>query len=432
MKIALFSDTFTPEVNGVSMSVRMLKEGLEAQGHEVWMIAPQNPLSKFSEERVVRIPSLPVFILPENRAATPIEPRVMSLVKEHSFDLIHVHTEFGVGLLGFRAGKRYDIPLVYTYHTVWEQYTHYVTVRPIDPAAKLAVRLATREITSRANRIIAPTNKTANLLRSYKAITPIDIIPTGVDLSRFSPADEAALSRIKNIKESYGIEHFEHVLVSVGRVAPEKSIFELLKMTEPYLIKNPNTVFLIVGDGSSLNELKKFAAKSPAKDQFVFTGTIPWEEVPDYYRLADIFVGNSSTETQGLTFIESLACGTPISCRYNECFDGIIEDGISGTLFSSAKDYLPSIEALLNDSELYDSRKKAGLEAAARISKESFVQKVIRCYEDAISGHDLMGGRRSFGRAITHYSEVIKNKVQPGNAEGKSNSPIDSGNPPRR
>lgn len=432
MKIALFSDTFTPEVNGVSMSVRMLKEGLEAQGHEVWTIAPQNPLAKYAEERVVRIPSLPVFILPENRAATPIEPRVMSLIKEHRFDLIHVHTEFGVGLLGFRAGKRYDIPLVYTYHTVWEQYTHYVTVRPIDPAAKLAVRFATREISSRASRIIAPTGKTANLLRSYRAITPIDVIPTGVDLSRFSPANKAASARIAKIKTKHGIANFEHVLISVGRVAPEKSVYELLKMTEPYLIKNPDTVFLIVGDGSSLSELKKFAAKSPAKAQFVFTGTIPWEEVPDYYRLADVFVGNSSTETQGLTFIESLACGTPIVCRYNECFDGIIEDGVSGTLFTDTEDYLPSVSALLNDPELNMARREAGFEAATHISKESFVQKVINCYEDAISAHHLTGGRRTLGRTITHYSDVIKNKVQPSNTERKANSTINRSNPPTR
>lgn len=419
MKIALFSDSFTPEINGVAMSVRMLREGLMALGHEVWVFAPYNPLASFSEERIVRIPSLPIFILPENRMASPLDWRIMKIVRDQHFDIIHVHTEFGVGGFGFRAHEYYGTPLIYTSHTVWEEYTHYIAFKPVDPAAKYAVRLAIRELADRANRVIAPTKKTADLLRSYKVGAPIDIIPTGVDLSRFYPATEEERPRVEELKRKWNLARFSRLLVSIGRVAPEKSIKELILMTEPYLAQNPDTALLVVGDGSALADLKKMVARSPHAEQIIFTGTIPWEEVPDFYRLADVFVGNSHTETQGLTFIESLACGTPIVCRHNECFDGIIEDGVSGSLFINEEDYIPHLTAILNDDKLYQERVAAGLIAAKNISKERFVEQVVRCYEDALACEELLEHRsRSLVRTIAKYSGVIKNKVQPPDQEG--------------
>lgn len=418
MKIALFSDSYAPEANGVAMSVRMLHEGLVARGHDVWVFAPQNPIAQKSEKQVVRIPSLPIFILPENRMATPLDPRIMKIVREQKFDIIHVHTEFGVGGFGFRAHEYYDIPLIYTSHTVWEEYTHYIAFEPVDPAAKYVVRLAIKEVADRADRVVAPTKKTADLLRSYKVISPIDIIPTGVDLSRFSPANEEDALRIEQIKERWGLKKFERILVTIGRVAPEKSVKELLLMTEPYLVANPDTAFVIVGDGSAMKDLRKIAEKSAAQDQIVFTGTIPWEEVPDYYRLADVFIGNSHTETQGLTFIEALACGAPIVCRHNECFEGIIEDGVSGSLFRREEDFLPALEQLLGDEDLYATRVKAGLTAAKNISVDRFVDQIIRSYEDALETRKLLGERpMTLVRAITKYSDVVKSKMYPTDSE---------------
>lgn len=383
MKIALFSDTYAPEINGVAMSVRMLHEGLVERGHDVHVFAPYNPEGA-KDPSIVRIPSLPIYIIP-NRLATPLVPGLLSRIGEEDFDIIHTHTEFGVGSYGFRAHGKYEVPLVHTYHTVWEDYTHYVALKPFDPAAKRIVRIAARETASRTTRVIAPTKKTHDLLRSYGINEPIDIIPTGVDLKRFSPRAQEHNEEIARFKAKWGLDRFETILLSLGRIAPEKSVIELVEMTADYLRANPKTALLVVGDGVSLKDVRARVSQLGLEDQIIFTGLIPWEQVPNLYRLADLFVNNSSTETQGLTYIESIASGTPIVARYNECFDGIIENDVSGSLFTDAKDYIPMLEKLLGDKEFYLARVEAGINAASLVSTDSFVEAVLDSYKQAIA-----------------------------------------------
>ena len=156
-------------------------------------------------------------------------------------------------------------------------------------------------------------------------------------------------------------------------------------MTADYLRANPKTALLVVGDGVSLKDVRARVSQLGLEDQIIFTGLIPWEQVPNLYRLADLFVNNSSTETQGLTYIESIASGTPIVARYNECFDGIIENDVSGSLFVDGKDYIPMLEKLLGDREFYLARVEAGINAASLVSTDSFVEAVLDSYKQAIA-----------------------------------------------
>lgn len=384
MKIGLFTDTYTPEINGVVSSVLMLREGLEKLGHEVWVFAPGHPEISNDDERVIRIPSLPLVVLPERRVASPLDIGMMSKIRELDLDVIHTHTEFGVGSFGFRAAHRYKIPHVHTYHTVWEEYTHYVALKLFDEPAKLTVRRFTRFVCEHCDRIIAPTQKTKDLLESYKIAVPIDVAPTGVDLARFSAPTEADGQRLHGLKLTLGIQDFEHVILSIGRVAPEKSIVELFELVAPHLQKHPEDCLLIVGGGPSRKDLEKLRDEYNLADQVIFTGEIPWSSVPDYYRISDVLIGNSHTETQGLTFIEALASGVPIVVRYNECFDGIIEDGVSGTLFTDEGVFEEELAKVLTDDAFRTNRVQNGLAAAQAVSKENFVRNIEGVYHRAI------------------------------------------------
>lgn len=389
MRIGLFTDTYVPEINGVVMSVRTLREGLEALGHEVWVFAPTSPAPVEDDDRIHRLLSAPLVLLPDRRVATPLDPRMLRRIGRLKLDVIHTHTEFGVGSFGFRADKKYDIPHVHTYHTIWEEYTHYFDpLGLIDVPAKGFVRIAARETARRCDRIIAPTKKTLDLLRGYGLKLPIDVIPTGVDLSRFSPVSHTEKIAIR---KKLGIDRFEQVLLSIGRQAAEKSVCELLDLVAPYLREHPDTCQLTVGDGPKLSNLKRQAADLGIADQVIFTGEVPWEAVPDLYRAADVLIGNSHTETQGLTFIEAIASGTPIVVRYNTCFDGIIERDISGALFSDSGEFAPALESILSDEGLRHERIEAGLKASEAVSKDVFSKRVEESYLAAIAQHKKSG-----------------------------------------
>lgn len=368
------------------MSVRTLREGLEALGHEVWVFAPNTPEPVEDDDHIYRLLSAPLIVLPERRVATPLDPRLLRKIGRLNLDVIHTHTEFGVGSFGFRADRKFSIPHVHTYHTIYEDYTHYFDpLGLIDAPAKGVVRVAARETAKRCDRIIAPTKKTLDLLRGYGLKLPIDVIATGVDLSRFSPVSDTEKHELR-IK--FGVDRFKHVLLSIGRQAAEKSVSELLDMVGPYLKEHPEACQLTVGRGPELARLKQQARDLGVTDQVIFMGELPWEAVPDIYRAADLLIGNSQTETQGLTFIEALASGTPIIVRYNSCFDGIIERDVSGTLFDEVEEFVPALKALLGDEALYNQRISAGFEAAQAVSKEVFADRVEECYLRAIAQHE--------------------------------------------
>ena len=387
MRVGLFTDTYVPEINGVVTSVSLLREGLRARGHEVWVIAPSHPDAPEEEERVFRIPSMPLVVLPERRFATPVEAGLMRTIRRLRFDVIHTNAEFAVNSFGFRAHKRWRIPQVHTYHTVWEDYTHYLVPGAFSRPARAAVRRLSAQVCDRADRVIAPTAKTKGLLESYGVQVPIDVVPTGVDLARFSPVDARdgeQAARLAGLRERWGLDGFTQVLLSLGRVASEKSVLELLLVLAPWLREHPATCLLMVGGGPQLHELQRLVVSLGVDGQLIFTGEQPWETMPDYYRLSDVLVGNSTSETQGLTFIEAIASGTPIVVRNNDCFEGIIDDGVSGTLLDDEAGFVPAIETLLGDAALYSQRRVDGLAAAARISKEAFAEAVEKSYLQAI------------------------------------------------
>ena len=383
MRIGLFTDTYTPEVNGVVNSVLMLNEGLCEQGHDVFVIAPKHPEAP-EEDRVYRAHSIALPTLKERRLAFPYSAALWARIRTLDLDVVHTHTEFGVGSFGFRAHRELGIPQVHTYHTVWEEYTHYITRGLLDKQGRAVVQAQSRRLLSRVDHVIVPSLKTRELLRSYQVATPITVIPTGVDLARFSPPTDADTARLAALRQQYATDGFAHTLLMIGRVASEKSVRELLEMTMVYLRAHHDTCLLVVGGGPALGELKACSSASDVAAQVLYTGEVTWDFVPDFYRISDVLIGNSHTETQGLTFIEAVASGVPVVTRYNTCFDGILSDDIDASLFTEDEQFLPALVDALNP-QLRDMRISAGLAAAQAISKSAFAQHVEDVYEQLLA-----------------------------------------------
>ena len=392
MKILITSDWYTPAVNGVVTSVKNLKTELERRGHEVRILTLSQSLRSWSENGVTAVGSIAAGrIYPGARLRTALAGRWVRELVEWGPDVVHSQCEFSTFFLARRIAEELEIPLVHTYHTVYEDYTHYFS--PSVRWGRCAVAALSRWVGNQTDCMIAPTGKVRRLLQGYGVRCPVFVAPTGIDLRRFRGETDPIRRAV--MRSSLGIPAENTVLVCVGRLAEEKNIQELLKFRAS-LGSRPVTL-LLVGDGPDRSRLEQVARDlrqtSPA---VIFAGMVPPEEVPDWYRLGDLFVSASSSETQGLTYIEALAAGVPALCRADPCLEGVIRDGENGWQYRSGAEFRQRLEEFLACPEDHAALCRRAAESAEAFSAERFAQRVEGIYLERMS--------RRAGRAVQSVS----------------------------
>lgn len=391
MKILITSDWYSPAVNGVVTSVLNLKRALEDRGHEVRVLTlSQSPLSG-CRDGVTYIGSLSAgLIYPGARLRTALGSRYVRDLLRWGPDVVHSQCEFSTFFLARKIAEELDIPLVHTYHTVYEDYTHYFS--PIQKWGHRTVALFSRWIANRTDCLIAPTEKVRSLLLGYGVRTEVHVIPTGIDLRAFQTP--VSPERLAQLRKQLGIPADHLVLASIGRLAEEKNTEELLRHTAILRQILPVTL-LLVGDGPYRGELQNQVGQLGLGDGVVFTGMVPREQVSDYYHLGDLFVSASTSETQGLTYIEALAAGLPALCRADPCLDGVILENRNGWQYRSQQEFLDRVSTFAEHPELRRALQNGAVETSALFSAEQFAQRVERVYEQQISNY---GKRRAEGR----------------------------------
>ena len=387
MRIGLFTDTYPPYINGVSTSVYMLKEALEKKGHQVYVVTVNNGLTKYKIEsrgKIIRIPGIPTGIY--DYRLTGIYPiKALNMIKKWKLDVIHSHTEFGVGTFARIISKQLNIPLVHTYHTMYEDYIHYITKGYFNRSSKKIVEYLTLFYCDKtANELIVPTEKTYDLFKKkYKVEKNIYIIPTGIEIERFYK-ENIDSKKVKELKEKLNISKDDFVITFVGRIAKEKNIDFLIDAHKDLVKKQKNIKLIIIGDGPELESFKKKAKRLNLEDNIVFTGKVPWEEVPIYYQLSSVFSTASTTETQGLTVIEAMAGGITPICIDDESFRNVIVDDLNGKIFKTKREYKKIILDLFDDkTKLKRMSRQARLNAEVHSSKH-YAEKVLDVYTHAI------------------------------------------------
>lgn len=388
MKILITSDWYSPAVNGVVTSVLNLKRELEARGHEVRVLTlSRSPLSG-CREGVTYIGSLSAgLIYPGARLRTALGSRYVKDLLRWRPDVVHSQCEFSTFFLARKIAEELDIPLVHTYHTVYEDYTHYFS--PIQKWGHRTVALFSRWIANRTDCMIAPTEKVRNLLLGYGIRTEIHVIPSGIDLRSFGKP--VSPERLAELRSQLGIPSDRLILASIGRLAEEKNIQELLHYAATLRASLPITL-LLVGDGPYRAELQRQAAELGLGDAAVFTGMVPRDQVADYYHLGDLFVSASTSETQGLTYIEALASGLPALCHADPCLSGVVLDDVNGWQYHGRQEFLDRVGAFAAHPEQRQSLRENALETAERFSAELFAQRVERVYQEQIA---RIGGQRA-------------------------------------
>lgn len=386
MRIGLFTDTYPPYINGVSTSILMLKEALEKQGHIVYVVTINNENMQYKYEdknTVIRVPGLPVGIY-DYRLSTIYPIRIINKIKKWNLDIIHSHTEWGVGTFARIIAKQYNIPLVHTYHTMYEDYVHYITKGYFDSAGKKLVEYITKFYCDKTiTELIVPTKKTYNLFKKkYEIERNVHIVPTGINLERFN--ESVSVTKANKIKKLINITKEDFVILFIGRIAKEKNIPFLLESHKDLIKLNKNYKLVIVGDGPDIDTYKQYVIKYNLEKNIIFVGKVPLEEVPSYYKIADIFVTASKTETQGLTVIEAMASSVLPVCIKDESFENVVVNNFNGCIFKNKKEYKNIINKLEIDHEL---RKKISLQAktsSKEFSSDYYASKVLDVYKEAI------------------------------------------------
>ena len=397
MNIGLFTDTYFPQINGVGTSTYTLAKQLRNLGHNVYIFTPKDPNATYGpyEEGVIRMPSMPFIFINSFRVGLFYSPAALVKIAHLDLDIIHTQTEFSLGTFGKIFSKTFGIPMVHTYHTMYQDYVHYIV-----NGALITTSMAhsfSRIFCNFAADVIAPTAKVKSSLLQYGVTKDINIIPTGIDINKFRASNYSENEIIKQ-KQALGIKDNNKIILFVGRIAKEKSIDTVLNQLPDVFAKDPKIKFLIVGDGPHKENLEHLVADLGISDNVIFAGAKPWAEIGKYYQLGDIFISASVSETQGLTFIEAMAAGLPVIAKNDPCIDGVIVDEENGVIFENHSDIGEKILSLLNDNTKYANLSKNAVKFAENLSEENFASKVEEVYNSVIKNgkHKVSSGARLY------------------------------------
>lgn len=387
MRIGLFTDTYPPFINGVSTSVAMLKRALEQQGHTVYVVTVSNNALKHEydeKERILKVAGIPIGIY-DYRLSSIYPVTLINKMKKWNLDVIHSHTEFGVGILARLFAKQFNIPLVHTYHTLYEDYTHYITHGYFEKSSKKIVEYLTKFYCDKtANELIVPTNKIYSLFKEkYNFTKNIHIIPTGIEVDRFFE-ENINKKEVEMLKKKLGFKKNEFVILFVGRLAEEKNVEFLIEAHKKLVEYDDHIKLLIVGDGPDKQKYEQLAENLGLKDNIIFNGKAAWEEIPIYYHASNVFATASTTETQGLTVIEAMAAGVPPLCIDDESFRGTVTDELNGRVFKNQEEYINQITELYENKKIIDVYSKQARVQAEHCSSRSYASSVIEVYQRAL------------------------------------------------
>ena len=389
MHIGLFTDCYTPQVNGVVTSVKLLEEELRKLGHRVTVITVKVPDYHEEQRNVLRIPSVPFMKWSEFRLGIPIYNETYRKIKKLKLDVIHTHTEFTVGFIGKHVSTLMDIPIVHTYHTMYEDYSHYVFDHKYGKkVVKKLITTTSKIYVRKFDHIIAPSLKTSKALRGYGVRNIIDIIPTGIDLKKFQ--HHLSIEERDILRKKYGFSRDDYVILSLGRVSKEKSIEVLVDQLPRILRFVPNAKLLIVGDGPYKSTLVNKVKTMRLEEYVVFAGQVPFEEVGGFYSAADLFANASESETQGLTIVEAIASKLPVVVYDDLNVEGLVIQGVTGRLFKTEVALGNQIIAAYNNDMETNRLIENGYRIVQNLSKEIFALNVQKVYVQMIKPAKMM------------------------------------------
>ncbi|MBC2389177.1 glycosyltransferase family 4 protein [Listeria booriae] len=401
MNIGIFTDTFFPQISGVATSIKTMEKELTKRGHNVYIFTTSDPQADLvaEEGKVFRFSSIPFVFFPERRIAIAGTQKVAHLIKRLEIDVIHTHTEFSMGLIGKKMAKKFHLPVLHTYHTMYEDYLHYIGKGKL--ITQGVVQRLSRAFCESMDTVIVPTEKVQSSLRRYGVTNHIRIIPTGTEFKSFQ-ADRFSKQEVAETKAQLGIAETDKVIVSIGRVAQEKGIDIIVRAFPSILERVPNAKLLIVGDGPARKDLEELAFTEGVSKSVIFAGEQAWETIGRFYRLGQVFVSASTSETQGMTYIEAMASGIPVIAKADRSNEDLILDRQTGRRFTSDWELPAMVVDLLERPEVARELVSNAYQHIEKFSAEQFGANIEQLYSETCVNYGWTE-ERMYGRLDREY-----------------------------
>ncbi len=377
MKLAFFSNTYRPFTGGVTRSIDTFRREFEARGHAVHLFVPRFKGYEEHDERVYRVPSIPKFNHTDFSLPLPFSLKVRNIFGKLRPDLVHAQHPFFLGEMGMHLGKNRNLPIVLTYHTQYEQYSHYA---PVDSAlVKRWIINVCNSFCNLCDLVVAPCQDIREMLMQRGVGTRIEVIPTGVDLSAYGHPDRHWL------RETFGLSRDQKILLHVGRLAKEKNLEFLFHAVSRAMTGDAKLVLLVAGMGDQVPRLKELSETLGIAARVIFHGHMEPVELVNAYAGADLFVFSSKTETQGLVVLESMTAGTPAVAVDAPGVRDMIRDGVNGYLCPEDEErFAERIRQLTGSPETRTAFSHAAKEAAARYSASAMAERMLQEYAELL------------------------------------------------
>lgn len=375
MRIAQFAESYRPVINGAAVAVDLLAEEL-CRAHEVTVFAPHYP-GHIDTGAVRRFPSYRWPFQRDYPLAIPFSPSLRKWFQKERFDLVHVHSPFALGQVGRAWARECGIPIVTTYHTLYEEYAHYAAFLPSAPVRRW-LREHSRRFCEACDLVVVPTEPIREVLLSYGVRTPVHVVPTGLRLRPLVPEDPAFP------RARFAIPAEAPLVLYAGRLAKEKNLELLFEGFRRVAGQIPSAWLLVAGSGPTEGEARRLAERSGVGHRVAFTGFIPPEEMPGVYAAAQVFAFSSLTDTQGLVLTEAKAAGVPVVSVDAFGPGVVVKHGVDGLLTPpDPAAFAAAIVQILEDGELRRRMGAAAIARARNFSIEATAESYVCLYENA-------------------------------------------------
>jgi len=386
MRIAIFTNAYKPTISGVVTSIGLFRKGLLQKGHEVFVIAPEHAEYEDEEPYIFRVPAIDFSQRVDMNLAIPLRGPLERIISGIKPQVIHSQHPIVMGNLAASFSRHKKIPLVFTYHTLYEEYAHkYVKFMP--ELAGIVMDEVVERYLAVCTHIIAPTSSIRDLIyRKYSVNSPITVVHSPVDLSRYDHLEP------EKVRARLGLQG-KKILLYTGRLSEEKNLSFLIRSFPRVLKECPDARLVLVGKGVDEIELRQLVERLNLVKQVIFTGPISHKEVPDYAAAADVFVFASKTDTQGLVLIEAMAAGTPVVAVDAPSSHDVLKGGGGVLAPEQIEQFSDAIVNLLINPTQLEALSVQAVQVARQYDIPTAVDRLVAVYQEAIDAYQPARGR---------------------------------------
>ena len=382
MRIALFTETYLPHINGVVTHVKILRDGLVQLGHEVLVVtADAGARHHYVEDGILHCPAHTSRRFYNYSLSLPISNSRLRLVREFAPDIIHIHNEFGIGMSGLLCAKILRVPLVYTLHTMYDDYIYYIAPKPLVKAATDVSHHYFKFIAKHSNALTGPSQKCQEYFRLTGLKKDVNVIPNAVEVDQFSP-QEVPEEKKQELREKCGIREGSMVACFVGRLGREKSVDVLLEYWKAAVAPEDNIHLVVIGDGPVRPELEQQAQELGIGGMVTFTGKVEHEDLPPYYALCDVYVTASLSDTNSISMLEGMCSGLPVLQRTDPLNADQVRDGKNGFNFNSPEEMIQKLRQIQSmDVEALQGFKESVIASIRENGARELAERTLAVYE---------------------------------------------------